>query len=73
MSDSHVRLFATQWTAAYQAPPSMGFARQEYWSGVPVMSSPQEKPTTMGMVPDSQMHGAVLTAYVSPSAVSDSL
>ena len=32
---SHVRLFATPWTTAYQAPPSMGFARQEYWSGVP--------------------------------------
>ena len=31
---SHVRLFATPWTAAYQAPPSMGFSRQEYWSGV---------------------------------------
>ena len=29
---SHVWLFATQWTAAYQAPPSMGFSRQEYWS-----------------------------------------
>ena len=28
-------LFATPWTAAYQAPPSMGFSRQEYWSGVP--------------------------------------
>ena len=34
---SHVRLFATPWTAAYQAPPSMGFSRQEYWSGVPVL------------------------------------
>ena len=33
---THVRLFATPWTAAYQAPPSMGFARQEYWSGVPL-------------------------------------
>ena len=32
---SRVRLFATPWTAAYQAPPSMGFSRQEYWSGVP--------------------------------------
>ena len=32
---SHVWLFATPWTAAYQAPPSMGFSRQEYWSGVP--------------------------------------
>ena len=29
----HVLLFATPWTAAYQAPPSMGFSRQEYWSG----------------------------------------
>ena len=35
-SFSHVRLFATPWTTAYQAPPSMGFSRQEYWSGVPL-------------------------------------
>ena len=35
---SRVRLLAIQWTAAYQAPPSMGFSRQEYWSGVPVPS-----------------------------------
>ena len=42
---SHVRLFVTPWTAAYQAPPSMGFSRQEYWSGVPLPSLPQqEKP-----------------------------
>ena len=32
---SRVRLLATPWTAAYQAPPPMGFSRQEYWSGVP--------------------------------------
>ena len=32
---SRVRLFATLWTVAHQAPPSMGFSRQEYWSGVP--------------------------------------
>ena len=32
---SRVQLLATPWTAAYQAPPSMGFSRQEYWSGVP--------------------------------------
>ena len=32
---SHVWLFTTPWTAAYQAPLSMGFSRQEYWSGVP--------------------------------------
>ena len=35
---SHVRLLATPWTVAYQAPPSMGFSRQEYWSGVPLPS-----------------------------------
>ena len=35
---SRVSLLATQWTAAYQAPRSMGFARQEYWSGVPLPS-----------------------------------
>ena len=38
MSLSHVWLFATPWTAAYQAPSSMGFSRQEYWSGVPLPS-----------------------------------
>ena len=32
---SHVRLLATPWTAAHQAPLPMGFSRQEYWSGVP--------------------------------------
>ena len=35
---SCVRLLATPWTAAYQAPPSMGFSRQEYWSGMPLPS-----------------------------------
>ena len=35
---SRVRLLATLWIAGYQAPPSMGFARQEYWSGVPLPS-----------------------------------
>ena len=33
-----VRLFATPWTVAHQAPPSMGFSRQEYWSGLPFPS-----------------------------------
>ena len=33
---SRVQLFATPWTAAYQPPPSMGFSRQKYWSGVPL-------------------------------------
>ena len=35
---SRVRLFESPWTAAYQAPPSMGFSRQGYWSGVPLPS-----------------------------------
>ena len=35
---SRVQLLATPWTAAYQAPPSIGFSRQEYWSGVPLPS-----------------------------------
>ena len=35
---SRVRLFTTPWSATYQAPPSMGFSRQEYWSGVPLPS-----------------------------------
>ena len=35
---SHVRLLATPWTAAYQAPLSMGFSRQEYWSRLPLPS-----------------------------------
>ena len=35
---SRVRLFATPWTVAHQAPPSMEFSRQEYWSGLPFPS-----------------------------------
>ena len=35
---SHVRLLVTPWTAAHQAPPSMEFSRQEYWSGFPLPS-----------------------------------
>ena len=41
MKVKSVWLWATPWTAAYQAPPSMGFSRQEYWSGVPC-PSPEE-------------------------------
>ena len=40
---SHVRLFVTPWTVAYQAPPSMGFSRQEYWRGLP-FPSPEDLP-----------------------------
>ena len=37
-SFSRLQLLATLWTAAHQAPPSVGFSRQEYWSGVPLLS-----------------------------------
>ena len=40
---SCVRLFVTPWTVAHQAPPSMGFSRQEYWSGLP-FPSPADLP-----------------------------
>ena len=42
---SHVRLLATPWTAAYQAPPSTGFSRQEYWSGLPYEHTKQMQTT----------------------------
>ena len=41
---SHVRLFVTPWTVAHQAPPSMGFPRQEYWNGLPC-PPPRDLPT----------------------------
>ena len=44
---SHVRFLATPWTAAHQAPLSMGFSRQEYWSGLPFPSP----------------HGSLVTPY----------
>ena len=40
---SRIQLFATPWTVAYQAPLSMGFSRQEYWSGLP-FPSPRDLP-----------------------------
>ena len=42
---SHVQLFATPWTLVLQAPPSMGFSREEYWSGLP-FPSPEDLPDT---------------------------
>ena len=49
---SHVRLFATLWTVACQAPLSMGFLRREYWSGLP-FPSPGELPD-----PGIEPHGS---------------
>ena len=48
---SRVQLFATPWTVAHWAPPSMGFSRQEYWSGVP-FPSPGDLPDS-GIEPGS--------------------
>ena len=48
---SRVRLFATLWTVAHQAPLSMGFSRQEYWSGLP-FPSPGDLPN-LGIKPRS--------------------
>ena len=54
---SHVRLFAmTPWTRAYQAPASMGFSRQEYWSELP-FPSPGDIPDP-GIEPQSPMFQA---------------
>ena len=53
---SHVRLFATPWTVAYQASLSMGFSRQEYWSGLP-FPSPEDLPDP-GIKPVSLMSRA---------------
>ena len=39
---SRVQFFVTPWTVAFQAPPSMGFSRREYWSGVPLPSLTME-------------------------------
>ena len=58
---SCVRLFATPWTVAYQVPPSMGFSRQECWTGLP-FASPGDLPDP-GIKPGSP----ALQADVLPS------
>ena len=47
---NHVRLFATPWAVAYQAPLSMGFTRQQYWSGLPFSSPLQAKAFAFSMI-----------------------
>ena len=59
---SRVQLFATPWTVAYQAPPFMGFSRQEYWSGLSFPSP--------GDLPDPGIEPMSLT---SPALQADSL
>ena len=57
---SRVRLFATPWTVSYQAPPSVGFSRQEYWSGMP-FPSPGHLPS-----PGIEPRSPALQAYALP-------
>ena len=60
-----VRLLATLWTAAYQAPPSMGFSREEYWSGVPLPSLPQSSEVvaikTCSVEKEMSTHSSILS------------
>ena len=51
---THVQLFVTLWTVAWQAPLSMGFSRQEYWSGLPCLP--------LGDLPDPGTESASLTS-----------
>ena len=64
---SCIRLFVTPWTAAYQAPPSMRFARQEYWSGVPWPSPSMLSRLVMTFLPRSKR--LLISWLQSPSAV----
>ena len=57
---SRVQLLATPWTAAHQAPPSLGFCRQEYWSGAPLLSLMLPLQGGASLVPaqETKMHAA---------------
>ena len=58
---SHIWLFATPWPVAYQAPPSMGFPRQEYWGGLPFLS-PKDLPNP-GIEPVSPIAPALADRF----------
>ena len=63
---SRVRLCATLWTVAHQAPLSMGFSRQEYWSGLPC-PPPGDLPDP-GIEPASLTSSALAGRFFTPSA-----
>ena len=63
---SCVQLFATPWTVDHQAPPSMGFSRQEYWSGLP-FPSPRDLPDP-GIKPRSPTLQADALTYAAAAA-----
>ena len=55
-------LFATPWTAAYQAPPSMGYSRQEYWSG---LTLPSQNPLLeLSYLKKTRLHKAIHTSIL---------
>ena len=58
---SHVWLFATPWTAAYQAHLSMGFSRQEYWSGVPLPSPTFPTTCCLSTTTQTQIHCVIIS------------
>ena len=61
---SHVQLFATPWTVAHQAPVSMGFSRQKYWSGLP-FPPPEDLPDP-GIKPMSPVFPALQADSLPP-------
>ena len=69
---SCVQLFATPWSAAYQAPPSMGFSRQEYWSGVPLPSPFSHSVMSNSLWPSGLLHTRLLCPSPSPRVCSNS-
>ena len=62
---SQVQLFVTPWTAAHQAPLSMGFSRQEYWSGLPC--PPLGELPDLGIKPMSLMSPALSGRFLTTS------
>ena len=63
---NHVRLFVTLWTVAHQAPLSVGFSSQEYWSGVPC--APTGDLPGPGIEPESHMSPALAGGFFTTSA-----
>ena len=68
---SHVRLFATPWTVAHQAPLSMGFSRQEYWSELPFLPpgdlpNPGMEPMSPALLANSLLLSHLGSLRISP-------
>ena len=66
---SRVQLLATPWTTAYQAPPSMGFSRQESWSGVPLPSPRYADDTTLMVESEEELKSLLMKVKVESEKV----